>query len=183
MSSTQNQQDPSQAAAGANRVGFGPGGIKPGTEAAELMSKTAKSHGGGVPEDSTVSDLQSLDGQEVFYAVSNRGTVLLKRASAMTAEEQALFTTQTRDESRIRVPVDKIQLDQREVLNMRSVQAEASGRVCGPKAANLGQLKAMFPEHVVEGIVIPFGIFRMHLDQPMPGQDGSYWEFFITKIE
>ena len=124
-----------------------------------------------------MSDLQSLDGQEVFYAVSNRGTVLLKRASAMTAEEQALFTTQTRDESRIRVPVDKIQLDQREVLNMRSVQAEASGRVCGPKAANLGQLKAMFPEHVVEGIVIPFGIFRMHLDQPMPGQDGSYWEF------
>ncbi len=124
-----------------------------------------------------MSDLQSLNGQDVFYAVSNRGTVLLKKASAMTDEEQSLFTTQTRDEHRIRVPVDKIQLDQREVLNIRSVQADASGRVCGPKAANLGQLKAMFPEHVVEGIVIPFGIFRMHLDQPMPGEEGSYWDY------
>jgi hypothetical protein len=124
-----------------------------------------------------MSDLKALDGQDIFYAVSNRGTVLLKKAQEMTAEEKALFATKTRDEHRVRVPVDKIQLDQRNVLNMRSVQADASGRVCGPKAANLGQLKAMFPEQVVEGVVIPFGIFRMHLDQPMPGQEVSYWEY------
>ena len=49
--------------------------------------------------------------------------------------------------------------------------------LCGPKAANLGQLKKMFPDNVVEGLVIPFGIFREHMDQPMPDQGKSYWKF------
>jgi len=35
----------------------------------------------------------------------------------------------------------------------------------------------MFPDHVVDGMVIPFGIFRVHLDQTMPGQTLSYWEY------
>jgi len=39
----------------------------------------------------------------------------------------------------------------------------------------------MFPDKVVEGLVIPFGIFRTHMDQPMPEQNGSYWEF-LTKM-
>ncbi|MFK7933973.1 MAG: PEP/pyruvate-binding domain-containing protein, partial [Saprospiraceae bacterium] len=43
--------------------------------------------------------------------------------------------------------------------------------------ANLGQLKQMFPDYVVEGLVIPFGIFRQHMNQKMPGYDGSYWEY------
>ena len=63
------------------------------------------------------------------------------------------------------------------IINLRKVNARSSGIVCGPKAANLGQLKKMFPDHVVEGIVIPFGIFREHLDQMMPGQTVSYWEY------
>jgi phosphoenolpyruvate synthase/pyruvate phosphate dikinase len=49
--------------------------------------------------------------------------------------------------------------------------------VCGPKAANLGQLKQLFPENVVEGLVIPFSIFRKHFDQQMPQKGQSYWEF------
>jgi phosphoenolpyruvate synthase/pyruvate phosphate dikinase len=44
------------------------------------------------------------------------------------------------------------------------------GRICGPKAANLGELKRHFPEAVAEGLVIPFGIFRSLLDLPIePG--------------
>jgi phosphoenolpyruvate synthase/pyruvate phosphate dikinase len=35
----------------------------------------------------------------------------------------------------------------------------------------------MFPENVVEGIVIPFGIFRQHMEQIMPGENKSYWQF------
>ena len=60
---------------------------------------------------------------------------------------------------------------------MRDVDASDSGELCGPKAANLGQLKKMFPEQVVEGLVIPFGIFRDHMDQSMPGENKSYWEY------
>ena len=121
--------------------------------------------------------LKRISGQKVFYAVSNQGTVIMKQASDMTTEEKELFAVKKRSEERIAVPVEKIDLNQKTVLNMREVNAASSGKTCGPKAANLGQLKLMFPENVVEGIVLPFGVFREHLNQPMPGQNGSYWEF------
>jgi phosphoenolpyruvate synthase/pyruvate phosphate dikinase len=35
----------------------------------------------------------------------------------------------------------------------------------------------MFPDHVVEGFIIPFGIFRKHLDNKMTNQELTYWEF------
>jgi phosphoenolpyruvate synthase/pyruvate phosphate dikinase len=35
----------------------------------------------------------------------------------------------------------------------------------------------MFPSQVVNGMVVPFGIFRMHLDQTMPGKDITYWQY------
>ena len=60
---------------------------------------------------------------------------------------------------------------------MRNVGANDSGKICGPKAANLGQLKQMFPDKVVEGMVIPFSIFRQHMEQSMPDFDGTFWEF------
>ncbi|MEZ4962935.1 MAG: PEP/pyruvate-binding domain-containing protein [Saprospiraceae bacterium] len=124
-----------------------------------------------------LSDLKKYSGQKVFYAVSNRGTVIMKPADKMTAEEQKLFEVKKRSEERITVPVEKIELDKKSVLNMREVNAASSGKTCGPKAANLGQLKQFFPDNVVEGLVIPFGIFRQHMDLPMPDKGMSYWQF------
>ena len=68
-------------------------------------------------------------------------------------------------------------------MNLREVDATDSGKLCGPKAANLGQLKKMFPEQVVEGLVIPFGIFRSHMDQQMTGQNQSYWAFLNAMFD
>jgi len=135
----------------------------------------------GIPNaalsDENLKDLMAFQGKMVFYAVSNRGTVILKEESKMTAEEKALFAKKVRKEDKIAVPVQEIRLDQTNILNLRNVDASDSGKLCGPKAANLGQLKTMFPDNVVEGFVIPFGIFRVHMDQPMPNQGKSYWEF------
>ena len=124
-----------------------------------------------------LQSLQKYDGQRVFYAVSNKGNVILKPEAKMTAQERDLFAVKERNTEKIEVPIEKIRLDNTEVLNLRSVDANDSGQLCGPKAANLGQLKKMFPDKVVEGLVIPFGIFRQHMNQPMPGQSVSYWEF------
>ncbi len=121
--------------------------------------------------------LKTHDGEAVFYAVSTGGTVVLKPENQMTAEEKKLFETRQRKEAKVKVPIEKMDLSQTRILNLREVSAKSSGVVCGPKAANLGQLKLMFPEHVVEGFVIPFGIFREHLDQIMPGKTASYWEY------
>eukprot|EP00903_Cladosiphon_okamuranus_P000312 g312.t1 len=128
-----------------------------------------------------LQDLQKLAGQEVFYAVSPKGTIILKPAKKMTDEEKSLFTAQERKEEKVTVPLDKMDLSTRRVINLRELDAEDSGRWCGPKAANLGQLKKLFPDNVVEGLVIPFGIFREHMDQKMPGVNVDYSGVVITQ--
>ena len=135
----------------------------------------------GIPNaalsDENLQSLKKYDGQRVFYAVSNKGNVILKPEAKMTQQERELFVKRERNTDKIEVPIEKIRLDNTSVLNMRNVDASDSGELCGPKAANLGQLKKMFPEQVVEGLVIPFGIFREHMDQQMPEQSLSYWKF------
>lgn len=135
----------------------------------------------GIPNaalsDENLQSLKEYDGQRVFYAVSNKGNVILKPESGMTDQERALFAKKERNTDKIAVPIEKIRLDNTSVLNMRDVDASDSGALCGPKAANLGQLKKMFPEQVVEGLVIPFGIFRDHMNQEMPEQGKSYWTY------
>jgi hypothetical protein len=127
--------------------------------------------------------LKKYNGKKIFYAVSNKETVIMKPAEQMTAEEKKLFETKKRSEEKITVPVNRIDLKQTKIVNLRDVNASHSGIQCGPKAANLGQLKLMFPDHVVEGFVIPFGIFRQHMDQTIPGKKISYWEFLNSIFE
>ncbi|WP_299764051.1 PEP/pyruvate-binding domain-containing protein [uncultured Dokdonia sp.] len=121
--------------------------------------------------------LKKYSGKNVFYAVSNKGNVILKKEDDMSDQEKALFNKKERNKNIITVPVENIRLDVSTVLNMRDVSAKDSGKLCGPKAANLGELKRLFPEQVVEGIIIPFGIFRNHMEQSMPRQDKTYWEY------
>ena len=124
-----------------------------------------------------LQDLSKYSGKNVFYAVSNKGSVIIKGEDDITNEERELFSKKQRSTSQVTVPVEKIALDKRDIINMRDLDASASGKLVGPKAANLGQLKKMFPEQVVEGLVIPFGIFKDHMDQKMTNYEGSYWEF------
>jgi len=124
-----------------------------------------------------LNSLKEYSGKQVFYAISNSGTVIMKLAENMTPTEKALFEVKKRANDKIRVDIDKMDLKRTNVLNLRDVNAASSGKICGPKAANLGQLKLMFPVNVVEGIVISFGIFKKHMEQKMPGENQSYWEF------
>lgn len=121
--------------------------------------------------------LQPHAGSSVFYAVSPGGTVLMKPAAEMTPQEVQLVTAQQRRNEMVRVPVERIDLSVRRILNLRELRAVDSGRLCGPKAANLGQLKFLFPDQVVEGLVLPFGVFVEHLEQEIPGQDTTYWQW------
>ncbi|MFH1570058.1 MAG: PEP/pyruvate-binding domain-containing protein, partial [Gemmatimonadota bacterium] len=124
-----------------------------------------------------LAGLQPLSGRTVFYAVSPRGRVILKPAEAMSAEEKALFAVRQRSEARIAVPTDRLDASSTRLRHLSTLRAVDSGRLCGPKAANLGELDAMFPGLVAPGLVIPFGVFRVHMAQPMPGTAGTYWEF------
>ncbi len=121
--------------------------------------------------------LKTFSGQKMFYAVSQKGSVVLKPDSRLTDPERALVQGRKRSEDLFRVPVEKIDLTQADLIPLSRIRAQDSGRICGPKAANLGQLKVLFPDRVGEGIVIPFGMFRRHMDQVMPGLTISYWQF------
>jgi hypothetical protein len=81
-----------------------------------------------------------------------------------------------KNERKKNIRIDRIVLDNPHILNLNQVNASHSGKTCGPKAANLGQLKKMFPENVVDGLVLPFAIFRQHMGQTIPGYTTTYWE-------
>ncbi len=121
--------------------------------------------------------LTRYDGSMVFFAVSHRGSVVMKHAKDMAPDEHALVAETRRLQRRLTVPIDQIDLERTGILSLRNLRADDSGRICGPKAANLGQLKAMFPGKVVPGLVMPFGLFRAHMEQLIPGTDRSYWQF------
>lgn len=121
--------------------------------------------------------LAAFSGQRIFYAVSPGGTVVMKLASQMTEQERSLVAVRARSEQKINVPLGKLDVQKRELLSLKRLRAKDSGRYCGPKAANLGELKHLFPQHVVDGIVIPFGVFYAHMQQKMPGSNDSYWHF------
>ena len=124
-----------------------------------------------------LNDLKPFRGRQVFYAVSPRGTVLMKPAAEMTAFEVSLVEARRKKEEKITVPTDKIDLKKLHLISLKTIGALDSGKICGPKAANLGQLKNLFPDQVADGLIVPFGIFRQHMDQPMPESDLSYWQF------
>ena len=121
--------------------------------------------------------LAPFSGNTVFYAVSPRGKVVMKLASDMTTQEKELVEVRKRKEERVRVPTGKIDLKSVELAGLMELKASDSGRVCGPKAANLGQLRSLFPDKVAPGFVIPFGVFRKFMDLPMTGTDETFWDF------
>ncbi|MCB9511294.1 MAG: phosphoenolpyruvate synthase [Deferribacteres bacterium] len=124
-----------------------------------------------------LNQLAAYSGQRIFYAVSPGGTVIMKRAEEMDTQEQALVADARRSEQKISVPLKKIDIHEQKLLRLKTLRAKDSGRFCGPKAANLGELKHLFPQHVVNGIVLPFGLFYAHMQQNMPGTSSSYWDF------
>jgi len=124
-----------------------------------------------------LKSLEKYDGKEVFYAVSPKGTLILKAVSDMTKQEAKLFSTKSREKKKLTIYTKDIVLHPDSLLNMSQIGSSSSGKWCGPKAANLGQLKQQFPDQVVEGVVIPFGVFKDHMMQDIPTVGESYWEF------
>ncbi|MCU0822168.1 MAG: phosphoenolpyruvate synthase, partial [Spirochaetes bacterium] len=124
-----------------------------------------------------LEDLQQFYGMEIFFAVSPRGTVIMKKAEDMDQREKDLFIHQKTLNGRIAVPVKNINLKTDKLLSLNKIRARHSGIICGPKAANLGELRYLFPENVAPGFVIPFGIFNTHMRQKMPDSNMSYMDF------
>jgi hypothetical protein len=136
----------------------------------------------GIPnvtvDESLVSGLQKYDGQRVVMAVSKSGLVEL---SLWSDRWKAVFTEADAQASIVIQPdLDKLDLSVRDLVQLDDLRAVDSGRIVGPKAAKLGELRTHYPGHVSRGVAIPFGVFRQEtLDQPRPGGSGTVFEWMV----
>lgn len=137
----------------------------------------------GIPnvavDESLVESLRQHDGRPVVLAVSRGGGVQLFEQNAETPK---LFGDEDKKKDIvITVDLDKLDLSKRDFVPLELLRASDSGRLVGPKAAKLGELKLHYPESVTEGVAIPFGAFRQVLDQPHAGSGQSTFEWMKSE--
>jgi hypothetical protein len=131
-------------------------------------------------DENLIPEIQAHDGQEIVLAVSPAGLVELaqdgERWNAVfgeTVAQQAVV---------IRPDLDKLDLGVRDFVDLDELRASDSGRIVGPKAAKLGELRHHFPEAVAPGLAIPFGVFReVVLEQPYRATDRTVFDWMVEQ--
>ncbi|WP_116368698.1 PEP/pyruvate-binding domain-containing protein [Parahaliea mediterranea] len=155
-------------------------GILTGGEGNPLSHVQLLARNLGIPnvtvDEALHSELARFDGQRVVLAVSDSGLVEL---SLWDASWAAIFAdSRSTGEVLIEPDLNKLDLSERRFLPLAQLRATDSGRVVGPKAAKLGELRALFPKQVSRGLAIPFGLFFQEvLARPHPGGGGSLFDW------
>jgi phosphohistidine swiveling domain-containing protein len=139
----------------------------------------------GIPnvalDEKWLPQILSMEGQQVVMAVSPRGVVQL---AADGPQWDSIFEEETgAGDILIRPDMEKLDLTTRRFIALDDLKASDSGRVCGPKAANLGELKRHFPQAVADGLVIPFGMFRQLLDQSITPGGASVFRWMQNQYQ
>jgi hypothetical protein len=140
----------------------------------------------GIPnvtvDQSLVEELAKYDGKRIVMAVSKSGLVEL---SLWSDQWKKVFREADAQASvLIRPDLEKLDLSVRDLVQLDDLRAADSGRIVGPKAAKLGELRTHYPGHVSRGVAIPFGIFRQEtLDQPYPGGEGTVFEWMAKSYD
>jgi hypothetical protein len=129
-------------------------------------------------DENLLSTIRQHDGEAVVMAVSPAGLVELSKDSK---QWDAVFgETESSQEVVIRPDLEKLDLSVDNFINLDDLSASDSGRIVGPKAAKLGELRKHFPEAVSPGVAIPFGVFReVVLDQPYRQSQQTVFEWMV----
>ncbi len=111
-----------------------------------------------------LTEIESRKGRRIVLLASPGGIVRLHEDGP---EWDYAFPAHTDKPAAINVDPEKLELQITSLQSLAALRASDSGRMVGPKAAKLGELKARFPDQVSAGLVLPFGLFRRHLNQPI----------------
>jgi hypothetical protein len=129
-----------------------------------------------------VPAVRSRLGRSVVLAVTPNGIVRLVDDGPWW---NVVFNVQGKlrasDETVIRPDLAKLDLSRVDFLPLSQVRAWDSGRLCGPKGANLGELRFLFGERIPDGFVIPFGAFRAFVDLPLAPDGPSVFEWMKSE--
>jgi phosphoenolpyruvate synthase/pyruvate phosphate dikinase len=133
-----------------------------------------------VVDENLLPKLRAHNGQKVVLAVSPAGQVELV---ADGERWNAVFgTADARQAVLIRPDLKKLDLGVRDFIDLDRLRAGDSGRIVGPKAAKLGELRSHFPEAVAPGLAIPFGVFReVVLEQPYHDTGRSVFDWMVEQ--
>lgn len=122
----------------------------------------------GIPnvaiDQQSVDLIRPLEGKDVVLIVGPNGNVIFRAAEDVQGVAKLLGSAgQGPAAGQLTVPPPNLELTQ--VLHLKDIHRELSGKVVGPKAANLGQLNRMFPGRVSPALAIPFGIYAQQLEE------------------
>ncbi|MEN8174460.1 MAG: PEP/pyruvate-binding domain-containing protein [Pseudomonadota bacterium] len=133
----------------------------------------------GVNED-LLQSMRAHDGEEIVLAVSPAGLVEL----GPVGEQHVTLFEENKGggDVVIRPDLEKLDLSVKRFLSLDELRADDSGRVVGPKAAKLGELRHSYPGAVAPGLAIPFGIFRETvLDKPYGDSGKTVFEWMVEQ--
>lgn len=131
----------------------------------------------GIPHASIDSELAAslnpFHDQDVLLGVSQHRRVALGPKSAFkeaASMQHSAYKTAATGTS-FTIDAARLDLAASDIKTLTDISHEDSGVRLGPKAAELGRLKKLFPERVSDAAVIPFGAFVKHVNRP--GKDGA----------
>lgn len=116
----------------------------------------------GIPNGSISANeyksLEKFDGKKVLYAAYDGKELIVKDAQEVTAKEEELIKKYMGETQVKPVRLPPVDFNVQKLVLLDDLDSVDSGKVAGPKAANLGFLKKLFPARVKDGFVIPFGV-------------------------
>ena len=129
-----------------------------------------------------VPRVASRTGARAVLAVSPGGAV---RLAPDGSQWDAVFGVDHEEPSEALLQPDMLKIDlvTTTPIPLAQLRAVDAGRVCGPKGANLGELRAHFGGAVPDGFVIPFGAFRRVLEQPIEPGGPSAWSWLQGRYD
>ncbi len=140
----------------------------------------------GIPnvsvDESLLAALRANDGKRIVLAVSPAGLVEIDEdgpqwekvfGAAKKAEQNVMFEPDLK----------KLDLSKRDFVRLDDLRASDSGRIVGPKAAKLGELKSHFHDRIAPGVGIPFGLYRETvLDRPYRNTDKTVYQWMVESF-
>ncbi len=140
----------------------------------------------GIPnvavDESLLPELRANDGKAIVLAVSPAGLVQINEDGPRW---DAVFGDGKKPEQNVMFEPDlkKLDLSKRDFVELDELRASDSGRIVGPKAAKLGELKSHFPERVAPGVGIPFGLYRETvLERPYRNSEGTVYQWMVESF-
>ncbi len=140
----------------------------------------------GIPnvavDESLLPELRAQDGRRIVLAVSPAGLVEINEDGPRW---DAVFGPQQKADQNVMFEPDlkKLDLTKRDFVSLEALRAADSGRIVGPKAAKLGELKSHFPDRVASGVGIPFGVYRQAvLDRPYRNTGKTVYEWMVESF-